>query len=512
MRAPMLIPLLLCSSACAGVGMTERAYERDILPDLALRSLDVVVVAKGPPISTGTALDISPFEVPQRTTVLPSDVSAQKTEAALVATLARDLQSAGFEVRMIHAAGGDREASPPAPLPVVETSTTVLSSTTSEVRIAQPRAAPEPVDEGPPSAPLPSGTRLQDLLDASKADGVLVVRVVVVDEFHLHEPSEPSPQLDEAGQVIARTPGKSYPVRGRLLIGQAFLFDRKTGLRLWSRQLPNMPDGGKILKGHPILRFGFVQPDKTALEENVKAERAADRFVDAMFAEFPRAQEGTPAARVALDAVDVEAEIREQSFFDESRVLLDVEIGWAAEGSGSELKLDDEPLPSVGTGAVSPYGIGRVGARLGYMTTSAWIFSVGAQFGFAPGSFNRSYHRDTRDLGIGGLDRSAAVTIDGANTYLAEVSLGRGFLLADSLLLVPALDLFIDVWSVDAAPEVVVPDRSHLRIGGGIDLDLLYQVSSLVYGKIGIGGRGGYDTAGPAFGGINVAVGIGLFL
>lgn len=511
MRA-LFITLLFAATACASGGLTERAYQRDGLSDVKLRSLDVVVVAKGPPLAAGSTLDIDPFPVPTRTSVLPAKVSADETEAALAAALAEELGADGFQLRMIRGAenGDAGSPGPVGPAPPVQTSTAVVSSTTTQIR--GPEGPPARVQGPGSTTELPPKTRLQDVLDASKADGVLVVRVVVVDEFRVHQPSEGAPRLDATGQVVARKPGKSFPVRGRLLIGQAFLYDRRTGLRLWSRQLPDFPEGGKITRRHPILRYGFVQRDKAAMEENVKASRAANRFVDAMFAEFPHAQEGSPEARAALDAVDVESEIEEQRFFDDSRILLDVEAGWAAESSGSDLTLDGEPLPSLGTGAVSPNGIGRVGVRLGYMTTSAWVLSVAGQFGLAPGSFGRSYHRDARQLGVGGLDRSAAVTIDGASTYMAEASVGYSLLLADSLLLVPGVDLFLDVWSVDARPALVVQDRTHLRGGAGVDLDLLYQLSALLYGKISIGGRGGFDSAGPAFGGIHVSVGVGLFL
>jgi hypothetical protein len=489
-------------SGCAGTGgVTERAFTRDVLADLELRSLDVVVVAKGPPLASGPALDVSPFDAPRHDAVLfegPDDV---ETRRALSSALASELATRGFAVRLVHA--HPHEAGAPgaprfAPLPPIETSTTVPTASAA-VALAF----------GPPIVDLEPTATLADVLRASPLDAVLVVRVVIVDEFHLHVPGTGAPELSETGRVLRQRPAKAYPVRGRLLVGQAFLFDRRTGLRLWSRQLPSFPEGGRIFERDPFLRFGFVQTDKSAMEERAKADRAAAAFVPAMLAEFPRSQAGTPEARASLDAVDAQAELRELSFFDDSHILLEVGLGWAAEGSGADLVLDGVELPPVGTGAVSPQGIGRIGVRGGYVAPSGLALSLEARFGLAPSSFARSYHRDGEAFD---RSRNANVRIDGANAYAGALGAGYLLLVAEDLFLLPSGAVFLDAWAVRAEPDTVVLDGTHLRFGAELGLDVLYAFTSLVFGRIGVGAKAGADTSGPPFVGIGGSLGLGLFL
>jgi hypothetical protein len=492
------LALLLCS--CAGVGgVTERSFSRDELSELGLRSIEVVLVAKGPPIAAGEYLQIEPFEAPRRSTVLNVEHEDQPTRDALALAVSRDLVSRGFSVRFF---GQEPEI---APVPKIETSTAIMTSTAAGVA---------PVEPGQPriATRLASNSTLETLRLSSTADALLVIRTVIVDEFHLHEPSRPAPQNPGDTSPARVVPGRSYSVRGRLLIGQAFLFDRKTGVRLWSRQLPDFPEAGKLLENHPQLAYGFVQSDKRALSEETKAGLAAGPFVAAMLKEFPRAQEGTQEARAKLDAIDVEAELREEQFFDDSRLMLEVEISYAGEGSGSDLVLDGQALPSLGTGAISPRGIVRAGLRLGYLTPGRLVMSVAGQFGGAPTSFSRSYHRDHQDTDSGDRDRNARVTIKGTNTFAGELGLGYLILLSESLMLLPGGNVFLDVWSVNAAPEQVVQDRTHLRVGAGLDLDLLLSITPSFFARVGVGGRAGFDTGGPLFLGGNVSLGVGLFL
>jgi hypothetical protein len=113
---------------------------------------------------------------------------------------------------------------------------------------------------------------------------------------------------------------------------------------------------------------------------------------------------------------------------------------------------------------------------------------------------------------MGDRDRNARVTIDGVNTFAAELGLGYLILLSENLMLLPGGDLFVDVWSVDAAPREVVENRTHLRVGLGIDIDLLLSITPAFFTRVGVGGRAGFDTGGPFFGGGNVSLGVGLFL
>jgi hypothetical protein len=481
--------LVLCSCASVG-GVTERSYVRGELDDLELKSLDVVIVAKGPPLAAPEFLEIVPFEAPDRTTALGAEADDPTMREALAVALAKDLTARGFAVHFAGAA----EAPP------------VASSTVASSTVGAAFALP---GEAHLASHLAPGSTLEDLRLSSTADGILVVRAVMVDFFHLHEPAKTLPRLPGDTGVPRQQPGRVYRVSGRLLIGQAFLFDRKTGVRLWSRQLPDFPEGGKILEKHPILGYGFVQQDRAAISDEQKAELAAPPFVASMLGEFPRAHDGKAEARAALDAVDVEAELREEQFFDDSKFMLELEASYAGERSGSDLVLDGEALPSVGTGAVSPNGIARGGFRVGYLAPSALVFSVAGQFGFASSSFARSYHRDSE---VGTLDRNASVTIDGTKTFGAELGVGYLILLSESLMLLPGGDVFLDAWAVDAAPSNVVEKRTHLRIGIGLDLDLLWSLTPWFFARLGVGGRGGFDTGGPGLVGGSLSLGAGVFL
>jgi hypothetical protein len=158
---------------------------------------------------------------------------------------------------------------------------------------------------------------------------------------------------------------------------------------------------------------------------------------------------------------------------------------------------------------VSPNGIARGGVRFGFLSPSGFVFSIAGQFGYASSSFARSYHRDSAD---GSIDRNARVTIDGTNTFAGELGLGYLVLLTESIMLLPGGDLFLDVWALDAEPPNVVDRRTHLRIGLGLGLDLLWSITSSFFARLGVGGRGGFDTGGPALLGASLSLGVGVFL
>src|SRR5688572_26047921 len=112
--------LSLCS--CAGVGgVTERSFTRDELGELEIRTIDVLIVAKGPPLAAGELLELQPFDAPRRTTPLGVEAEDEEMREALAVALAKDLTSRGFAV---HFAGQPAEIEPPrvAPMPKIETS------------------------------------------------------------------------------------------------------------------------------------------------------------------------------------------------------------------------------------------------------------------------------------------------------------------------------------------------------------------------------------------------------
>ncbi len=505
MRRAGLVLFLFLGTACTSVGgVTARSYTRGELSALTLHTIDVVVVAKGPPIATGDTIDVEPFAAPHRTSVLAVEHEDAAMNDALATSLAADLSARGFQVRFL---GVTPEV---APAPPVETSTVVTSTLAVTPSTPPPAPGQSRLASSVSATQLASDATLEDVRVKSHADAILVVRTLMVDEFKLHEPSKASSQLPgDTGIPLARHEGRAYAVHGRLLVGQAFLFDRKTGVRLWSRQLPDFPEGGKLLEHHPFLAYGFVAPGNAAMTDAQKASLAAPPFVKAMLREFPRAQNGRPEARASLDAVDVEAELREEQFFDKSKVMLEVQLDYGVESSGTSLTLDGEMLPALGTGAISPNGIIRGGAQIGYLAPGGFAFSLAGRFGRAPASFARAYHRDVAE---GGIDRSAHVTIDGATTYAGELGLGYLILLSERLMLRPGGDFFLDVWDLDAAPDNVVDKTTHLRLGVDVDVDLLMSITPMLFTRLGVSGRIGFDTGGPAFGGANLSLGFGLFL
>ena len=99
-----------------------------------------------------------------------------------------------------------------------------------------------------------------------------------------------------------------------------------------------------------------------------------------------------------------------------------------------------------------------------------------------------------------------------AEMLAAKTGVGYLILLSESLMLLPGGGVFLDVWRVDAAPREVVENRTHLRVGVGVDLDLLLSITPAFFTRVGVGGRGGFDSGGPFFSGASLSLGVGLFL
>lgn len=527
-RSPFLVgPLVGLLAACTGTtGALQRDYVRPILSDLTVQTLDVVVEVAGPPVASPPSLNVPSFQPPEWSSVLRSAKSEPATREALVQALSKRLRGLGYtKVRFLHA-GGDATPAPAAapvvtPAPPVETSTAPTPSGASSVTVAPPPpAAVPPPSPGLEQAPLAQGVTLREVLDSSQADAVLVVRAVPVDAFYLFEATGETSVLDPGAGGLAAS---QAPVEdritlrsGRLLVGQAFLFDRETGLRLWTRQLPDYPEEGKLRPDSKLLEYGFVTPEGSPeLMPADKADKAAAAFSTAMFSTLPRAHTGSDDARAQLAALDAGAEQSKQTFLDESHFILQLDASWAAESAGLGLAIDDEPLEGLGTGAIAPSGLFRVTPRLGYQSPGGFVLTLGVPIGIAPNDFARTYHRD--DLNPNDADRGnsgAAVSVGTTNTFGFEVGAGWAFLLSPQLQVRPEIGGLLDVWSLDAGPAAVVETSRIYRFGvfGGGDLVYRFSEESSWFTRAGTRARVGGASAGGAFFGIDVNLGVGIFL
>lgn len=512
MKRWTVLALGVSLAACAGKtgGASERSYVRPQLPEVPLRRLDVVVVAANP-IASPPHLDVAAFPPPKGGDPLRAAREDPDTVQALVVALRSRLKKAGFEVRFFHSLAASQAAAPPpevAALPPASTSTAPVELPTVTVAPSAVRAAELPLDDE---------ASLDSLRADSDADGLLVVRVVPVDAFYLFESQSQSQVVDPSAGMRQPLPDDSAELRsGRLLVGQAFLFDAKTGLRLWSRQLPDVPEDGRLRTDSRLLAYGVVRrPREPELMPRDKAKKASSAFVRAMLAGFPSPQDGSAGGRAALDAVDAELDLAREAFLDDTHVALELGLGWGGERAGATVLLDGNEVGSLDTGALAPNGLLRASPRLSYLAPGGFVGSLGLSFGLAPGGFSRSYHRDNPRPDLADPDhRSARVSIDGARTLGAEVTAGYAFLLSPTLFLVPSAGAFGDVWMLDARPGTAIPDGDHYRFGvlGRVDLLLRPSERGPFFTRTGASARFGHDTAGPSAFGFELSASVGLFL
>lgn len=507
MRAQAVLWMAL-ALGCAGGGAANvsRTYERPELRQLRLQDLDVVVVA-APVATSGPVLSVPTFAAPALAEPVRIDSVDQGTEQALRGALASWLGAAGFRPKFLGA--------PPAlvaPLAPASTSTTVVQ--TSSVVRAMPAPAPEPA---PTSGPEPMAT-LDAILGASTADAVLVVRVVPVDAFYVFGTGgSKATAVDLSDGTVSRIQAEKPELRsGRLLVGQAFLFDRVSKLRLWSRQLPEFPNAGRLADDDPFLRYGVVtDPARSPeLSPSERAQKAASNFTKAMFASFPPANASEqPAARAQVNAIDLAADVTREETLDDRETGVELHLGYGGESIGTAVTLDGVALPDLSTGAIAPSGVLRLGLGARHRAPGGFTVSGVAFFGRAPGEFARAYYQDGPNP-TGTSNRTAIVSLERVQLYGAEARGGYSLLLTDALTLVPSAGLYFEAWSLKVTPTVVVPDDLHLRLGVVIGADLLYRLGqdSGWYLRGGPLLRVGLDFAGPAYvgGGLDVGVGVRL--
>jgi hypothetical protein len=346
---------------------------------------------------------------------------------------------------------------------------------------------------------------------------VLVVRVVPVDRFSIDFGQGVRTEIGPLGKERVEDV-RPEPREGRLMLGQAFLFDRRSGVRLWTKQLPDFPEGGRLTPGHPFLAYGVVyEPHEgVAPPPPERARPAAARFVGAMFANLPTATEGRVEARAKLDAADASKEESVQQFLDEGRFAVELGTRWGTERVELGLELGGEALPSLGNGAIAPVGVVGIVPRATYLSPGGFVLSLALPLGVAPGAFARSYHRDNPEPtnAADPDDRSATVRVQGASTFGAELTVGQARAVSRRLYVVPAVGAFAEAWSIDATPGSVVAETTKVRVGGlaGLDVWLRTGDDSAFFARLGGDVRGGLDLDGTLVTGFELAASLGIFL
>lgn len=503
-RLALLLSLAAgCASGPRPASISERSFARPEADRVRLQTLDVVVVSAGPPRIAGERFEVRGFDPPQLDQPLIAGAEDAATRDALLHALAKRLRASGYRVQL--RAAGSAEA--PAEVPPAVTSTLAGSSTAAVAAAPTPG---EPRSREPVSV-LTAEQTLRDVLESSRADGVLVVRVVPVDELTIDEGT--GTRFEDT--PLGREQVRDYkPVRkeGRVLVGQAFLFDRSSGLRLWSRQAPSFPDDGRLTPRHPFLSFGFLA-EGAAPGDKERAERAAERFTAAMLTGFPAAKAGDPEARLALDALDPERERRVQAFLDVSHWVFGLDAGYGFEQAKLDVSLDAQVIDELDAGAILPSGLLRLRPRVEYLSTGAFIFGIAVPISYAPSSFGRTYHRDNPapDL-MDPSDRTTHVSVGGVTSYGLELLAGRFISAGDKLAIVPHAGAFAEFWRIEREPASSVSSGQHLRIGGQLGGELWLRSSSAPFGRIGLDGRVGLDLEGGVFVGLGLTLGVGLLL
>ncbi len=513
--------LAVLLAGCAGTRSGAREFERPEFKQVRMKSVDVVVTVAGPVLASPPVFSVPSFDAPTWATVLRAPEEELGTRQALVASLGRELTALGYQAQIRHA-GASAELPVAAVQPLIETSTAAMSVVgTSSISIGA--KAPSPPQ---PPAPLfgesylAEGTSLRDVLDSSEADAVMVVRAVVVDAFYFFDRSderliqEPGSGGISGGQQVVD--GRAVPRSGRLLLGQVFVFDRRTGLRLWSRQRPDFPEDGRLTPKSSLLNYGYVRADgEAALMPEAKAAKAAANFTKAILAPLPRPNEGTEAGRTALLELNPEQEQARQSFLDDGHLILQLDAGWSIESAGLDVVLDGEVIDSLGAGALAPLGVFRLTPRVGYQSTGGFVFSVGVPLGFAPNEFSRTYFIDNPDRNAGDPNhRGVSISVGAPRLGGLEMGGGKSFVLTPKLLVQGSGGAFAEIWTFDAAPNTIVSDQRLYRFGiygGG---SLIYRVSQdgPMFLHTGARARLGWASAGPAIYGLDLQMGLGLFL
>jgi len=285
---------------------------------------------------------------------------------------------------------------------------------------------------------------------------------------------------------------------GRLFVAQAFLFDRRTGLRLWSRQAPDYPGDRRLPPDQAFLKGGWVvPPGAPAPTEAERAIRGATAQVPVLLGTFPAApQVGEESAVAALEVVDRAKDARVTGFFDRGHFMVDASVGWLGGTHEAELRLFDRPPTLLNTGALSPMGGVRGALRIGYVGSSEWFFGGSFQLAHARSGFDRVYVDTTKRFpGIPGAG-AARVRVDALDSFGGALEFGPVFFLSEQLQLVPRGSVWAEAVSLSGQPldRIVAASRGEFGLGLGVELWL--RLGEILFTRGSMEFRGGVDTTG----------------
>ena len=414
---------LLPSSSLASL---DTDYEHPLAKNLSIQSLDIVVSVQGPPKKAVGDFDLKlPSVLSDESRLFLPGFVEQSGQAALRNAIGDFCNARKIACSFVSGASASLTSSTTVSL--VESSTTTLSS----------------------------------LLPYSTADAVLIVQAYVVDEFTVDQ---------GAGNTVVETPqGRELLPdfrpelrRGRLYLAQGFLFDRETGIRLWSRRAPDYPSTNRLTVRHPFLKYGLVSDDK---DKDTVVSESAIAFTQAFFSTFLRTEKFDDSdSRTKLRTVDrrlIEAKLR---LADQRPFALQLEVGWTRLSFALPATLfGDTSLPEVGPESVTPNGIftARPSLTLFADNESLWNVAVPVYMDLNPG-FARTYYQDEprENVGLNARPRLVNVQYEGLFGWGLEGSFGLRFLVHQSLMVSTMFGLFFDSLSLTVAPaELAIPNN-----------------------------------------------------
>lgn len=453
-------------SGCATqTGRTPRSYLRSHQDEVPLARVDVIALSASRHPLDDARLDVEVFPPPDREARLAEDRLVDPVESeALSRAIVVQLEEQGFETRVLD----------------VETLEEALTATGS-------------------------------------GDATLVVRAVPVEPLFLLEDVDGGQVIDpgsaDANLQVQPGLGLARATAGRIYVGQAFLYTRPNGVRLWSEQLPDFPRDGFLRRDGALLGQGAV--GSAAANRPVAAMRASarDAFLTRLLQKFPTPRAGTESGRIAIGSLDAAAEDRRQSFLDASHLSIEVGTGWSFELLESEVALaDGTTLPSLGSAELAPNGgLAAVELRFRWVLPEGTSFAAGGWWGVIPGGgIERSVFRG------GEVEREddilGPLRITGETLFGGTLGVGRVIFLGTSWLLEPSVHALVERWEFSASPAAAFSPSSHTRLGIEGRLDLMWLVGGGPF-MIRVGGeaKGGLDIDGQLFAGFGASTGLGLF-
>ncbi len=421
---------------CLGCASTQgRAYYRKGLGKLPKQSV-ALFVAAAPPTESGEQFRVETPGPVERDTTLALDATDPAMTEALASAVVQQLEAKGYTVAAF---------------------------------------------EGPTIA-------------GAEADLVIVVRVQPLDRFFVSKRTVYDLQASRQGAAMQRP--RLEPRQGRLLVGQAYAFDAKTGLRLWSRDAVDLPSEAWLDPDSALLEYGVVGPHDDL------ANAAAAAFTAKTFARFPGATEGDASTRARFDAIDVERDERMLAAVDRTKVLVGVDASWGYDSIGARVEGAGEGV-RIDTNALAPSGTFRFTPHLDARFRGGVTVGVGVPIGFAPGSYSEVFVNQ---------DRAVAVAFSSPEYLGVQLGVRYDRYASPDFHVRPGGGLFIDGWRIGADPRGTIEGDVVTRYGLFAEVFGLLDVTDVVHVLGGVRGRVGSVVNDRVALGIEVAIGAGLSL